>query len=375
VDYVEYRVFQNPQVDVDSEELLYLGDHEFKLYDNIGPASKFGMNLVPGTTQDAKLLVEDERFYASKPLFYSLVSKLKEYIIKETLISILGLRDLLMPIFFKMGIDLTKATDSAAITRTINEVESKINEAVDTSMLLGEVLDISALITAMFSITRVIPDPGNMLSQLDELNLDPINKKLETIIGERDNLRDTILESVGIPPELFDGGSNQYEVLTRSQRYESTVGAALTRLKKAYRHGIVKLYVVANPKATSEEVDKINRAKLNLFRVSSIDINRDTNLITTNQELADNAARLIGTFDDLIKNNPLVKPEEVLSILKSTMSNLGTDWKNIIVDEVPKVDGDSFGRGGSFFSKTGNRNLFIGLNKSSINNENSIKPE
>lgn len=329
----KYNVFQaRTSVEVKDRDILFIGDQNFKLID----ARTSQENNVLKGNKDEELLIDTYSLYASKPLLYSVMQDIKNYIVYKTLSSVLAVKDVLIPTFMRLGLDLTKATTTDKINETVNELEAKINEAVDTTLVMGQTLQIDQLINAVFSSVRILPDPGNLLSSIDQLNLDPLKEKLEQINSKTEDTKNSIFDSLGIPSDLFDGGSNQYEVVTRNQRYQATVGSILAMLKKIYKDNIIKLYKLKYPEANKKDIAKLGNLVVKLFRLSSIEIEKDKNIIEQNKDLAESMSQLVNTFEDMIKNNSLINKEECLSILKSTVGNLGTKYKSIIVDELPK---------------------------------------
>lgn len=338
----KYNVYQDREVvEVNNEDILFIGNQDFKLTDN----SSNNDRLSNKGSNNNILLTDDYSIYASKPLLYSVMSDIKNYIVYKTLSSVLSVKDVLIPTFMRLGVDLTKATTTDKINETVNELESKINESIDTTLVMGQQLNINQLINSVFSSVRVLPDPGNLLSSVDAINLDPLKDKLEQINSKTEETEKGILDALGIPSDLFEGGSNQYEVFTRNQRYQATIGSLLANFKKLYKECVIKLYRIKYPNAKKEDIEKLDNMIMRLFRVSSIELNKDKELTEQNKELADSINQLVQTFEDMIKNNSLIDDEKCLAILKSTMGNLGTTYKDIIVTELPK-DTEESGSGG-----------------------------
>lgn len=343
----EYLVYQGTSpIAVSPKEMLVFGVMDFRL--KVADSRHHYEDL----TGD-RLLVDSEAFYAFKSPFYSLTSKIKEYVVKETLASILGIKELLMPMMLRLGVDLTRATDTSEINKTVNEIESKINDAVDASLLAGDVLNIDEILQSMFSTVRLIPDPGNMLTNMDELNMQAIKDKFDTVMQDKKEVEDSILENLGIPSDLFDGGSNQYEVLTRSQRYETTVFACLNSLQITFQDNFLKLCKLSKEFDEKELLAIQNEAKYSLFKVSSIELNRMTTQITQQQELARSLSDLVESYSGLIKDNPYVVPDKALDSLKINLGSISTDLSAMIVDELPsdEVIDDSEFKGPSYFSR------------------------
>lgn len=336
----KYNVFQNNNTaEVDYSEILFIGYQNFKLVD---ANSKYERNL-NGTFQgSAQLLTDDYSLYASKPLMYSVIDDIKDYLVKKVLSNLLSIKDVLIPTFMRLGVDLTKATDTNKINSTVNELESKINESIDTSILMGEVLDIDMLVNMVFSTVRVLPDPGNLLSTIDQLNLDPLKEKLESINNSLETTENNIMDQLGIPSDLFDGGSNQYEVVTRNQRYQSTLGAILAMLRLVYKNNVIKLYIRKYPSATRDEIKKIENAVYRIFRLSSIELEKDKNIIEQNQELTSSIQTLTSAFLEMMQSNPLIDNEKAMDLLRTTLGNLGTNYGGLLVDKLPDLTPPEF---------------------------------
>lgn len=340
-----YDVFQDTSsVEVSESDLLFIGDHNFKLIDSRLIQEQ---DINKSNRKTDELLLDEFTVYASKPLLYSVLEDVRNYIVYKTLSSVLAVKDALIPSFMRLGVDLTKATSTDKINETVNEIESKINESIDTTLIMGQQLQIDQLINAVFSNVRVLPDPGNLLSSIDALNLDPLKEKLEEINSKLEETKNNLFESLGIPADLFDGGSNQYEVVTRNQRYQTTVSAFLSIFKKTYKDNVIKLFKLKYPNASKEDLNSLNNMTVRLFRISSIEIEKLKNVIEQNRELADSVDQLVSTFNNMIQNNPVIDKDKALELLKSTMNTLGDTYKNLIVKELPKETEES-GRGGGW---------------------------
>lgn len=336
----KYNVFQyNNTVETEYSNILFIGNQDFKLVD---ANSKYNNNINGLNKRNSdQLLTDDYSLYASKPLMYSVVDDLKDYLVKKTLASLLSLKDVLIPTFMRLGVDLTKATSTDKINETVNELESKINESIDTSILMGEVLDIDMLINMVFSTVRVLPDPGNLLSTIDQLNLDPLKEKLESINSALENTEDSIMDQLGIPSDLFDGGSNQYEVVTRNERYRSTLGAILQNQKLVYKNNIIKLYIAEYPNYTKEDITKLENATYRIFRLSSIELEKDKNIIEQNRDLAESVQILTDNFLNMMRSNPLIDNDQAMDVLKTTLGNLGTSYGKLLVDKLPDLNSET----------------------------------
>lgn len=343
----KYVVFiDGGEVEVPVEDIISFGKFDFKLEDDY--TSGRGTSLieripVQQNSDDPlvglQLLYETEAYYATKSIFYSLTDKIKDYLVKDTLATILSIKDVLTPILLRLGVDLTRASDTAELSKTVNELESKINDIVDESIVASGQLSLDEIIKGVLSTTRLIPDPGNLLSNMDEINLAPIKDKLNQIKEERQSSKDSVMDDLGIPSDLFDGGSNQYEVLTRSQRYETTISTILTNLKSIFTTNILKLAKLSG-NFSADEMRFLVGAKCNVFKVSTIDITKRSQQIEQQQTLAQSLQSLIDTYTSLIKDNPIVIKDKALSKLRLGLAQIDPEYSEMIVDVAPDIQSE-----------------------------------
>lgn len=347
-----YVVFADgAEVEVPVEDIISFGKFDFKLVDDYtanrnsslvdrsavfqGVSNPLTVNG-KGEELNVSLLYESSAYYATKSIFYSLTNKIKDYLVKDVLATILSIKDVLTPILLRLGVDLTRASDTAELSKTVNELESKINDVIDESIVASGQLSLDEIIKGVLSTTRLIPDPGNLLSNMDEINMAPIKDKLNQIKEERQNSKDSVMDDLGIPADLFDGGSNQYEVLTRSQRYETTISTILTNLKSIFITNILKLAKLSGNFST-DELKLLVGAKCNVFKVSTIDITKRSQQIEQQQTLAQSLQSLIETYTSLIKDNPIVIKEKALSKLRLGLAQIDPEYSEMISDTVPDI--------------------------------------
>lgn len=330
---------------LNKNSLLIIGKHDFKLEGYTESTNGRAHNPYTPFNNDDILpeLLERQSIQGAIPLFYSVLSDIKNYIIYKTLSSVLAVKDAVIPTFLKLGIDLTKATSTDGINETVNQIETKINESIDSSLIIGESLQIDQLINSIFSNVRVLPDPGNLLSSLDSINLDPLKEKFDQIEQKIEESKKIIFESLGIPEDLFDGGSNQYEVFTRNQRYQSTILSWTKKLDDCYKANVIKLFRIAYPTIYKKKKNVIENCVCKIFKPSPIELDNETEIFNKNKDLAESLSSLIEAYSRLMSDNDIVNNEECLKLLKRATLSFGNKYENIVVDELPKDmdDGDA----------------------------------
>lgn len=153
--------------------------------------------------------------------FYAQAGLLFKLYINEILSQFASLRDT-----FKqnlLAITLSgNAKNTTEAARFVQAVESVVNQ--DSSVIYNQ--SVSALIAQMISKilndTRVLPMVEEY-SKAELLDWNDRSADLKRLLDEIDSLRSQILSSFGIPEELFGISSNRWEILSKSDRYLTTI--------------------------------------------------------------------------------------------------------------------------------------------------------
>lgn len=331
---VEYMMPGVQNVSIGAENLIYMGSGDFKLQCR---PSDYQMLVDPtksrtfGNSISAK--ASEAIYYASEPLFYSIVPKVKLYYIKDLLSTILSLKDAIQPTLLTLNQEITRnGSDTTAMNNNAVNLESLINRLSDNAISLSEIMDIDTLINAIFANIRVLPDPGGTLQQLNELNLDSLKDKLNRLKEGIDELKKEILEALGIPPDLWDGSSNSNEVFQKNERLQALVLSKLLVVKNSTRkliHAI--LHQVAPDLKISEDA-----IVLKMFRKSQAEYVRDQKEISSLKDGLSLLSETLVSANEVIESNRFIDKEKYYSYLYEALTNISPDYAKLIkpVDEV-----------------------------------------
>ena len=174
----------------------------------------------------------DKRYLGGSPLYNNISLKIKEYILKDYLIAQLGIKELIQPSILLIGVDNNSdKTDALELSLMIEDL---INKNIDFSYLESSYYDIKKLAKTLIDNIRVIPDFNNKLSGMTDLNLDKLADKINTVRQEQETLKEELLNSLGIPYDLFKGQSTRWEQIKTSQRFNSKVSYYAEAIKQFY---------------------------------------------------------------------------------------------------------------------------------------------
>lgn len=313
----EYEVMEN--------SILYFGSADFKL---TTPPDEFKNAMSEG-----KLMVADNRYYASKPLYYTLTTKLKEYFTKDILATVVSLKDIIQQTFLTLNEEVTRhGGDATMFNDSASAIESLINRAADDAMVMGNILDLDLLVTRILSQVRVLPDPGGKLASLGALNLDKLDEKLQRLKDGLNDLKEEIQETIGIPPELFSGSSNSYEILARNERFEQTVFRILSGIKYA----IQKLVWDCLNLLVPSHGLLVEDLKVVYFRKSAVEYTLESKELGY---LKDNQEAITGLLDSsstFLENSKIIKKSEYYEYMRKALSEINKDYIRLIPDTLPE---------------------------------------
>jgi hypothetical protein len=226
-------------VKFDKDQIFSISTYDYKLeLENNLTQDKFIdlIDEIDGTSDRTKLNIQRERlsdksgieykslnkrYLAGSPLFNSITGKIKEYILKDYLLSILSIKDLIQPIILLVGLEKTTSLEEG-IDLT-QKIENLINQNVDISFMEAKGLSVRELAMSLIDNIRVLPDYDGKLTGMSDLNLDKLSDKIDRIRADQQTIREDIINSIGLPIDLFEGRSSRWESIKMSQRFESKI--------------------------------------------------------------------------------------------------------------------------------------------------------
>lgn len=273
-----------------------------------------------------KILIK-ESYITSEPLFYSLLLKVKELVIKELLVSLISLRDLssvqIFLLQFDKNIPLEAASElckrAAKLTNNTNELASFLTSQFDA---------ISFIENTLTQGTKFVPDYGASLSSKNSmLPLDKLSDKYIEILQTLDQCRAAILGPLGLPVSLTDSSSgSKWQVLQQSERANSRVASFLSGIKSSVTDLVLNLY----EQIYSDSIDP-SLIKLHISEKTSVEYNNQINQSESiNGLLQSINAILQGSLQMLDMGAPYLDPKNYLTYIQNLIRDIDPNTENII---------------------------------------------
>lgn len=319
--------------EIPKEEVMYLGNINLRLVNDLdenygkdkGNKPSFGAK---GSSRDR--VVKKESFSVGEPLFYSLILKVKELVIKELLVSLISLRDLSSVQIFLLQFDkstpLETANDLCARTTKLanntNELASFLTSQFDVISFLENTLSQSA---------KFVPDYNATLGNKNNmLPLDKLSDKLLDIMQNLDMCRMSVLSPLGIPSTILDSTSgSKWNILQQSERANSRVTGFIDGIKDSVLNLTCNLYRILYNK----ELDP-SLVKLHITEKTSVEYN---NQINQSESISGLVSGITGILTNslmaLDQASPLIDVKAYLSYIQNLIKDIDPSTDSIITEE------------------------------------------
>lgn len=284
-----------------------------------------------------KLLIEEEGLptYAriGRPLFYGVLSKLKELMLVEALVPASMLNDILRGSFIGVSIPAnTVPAKAIEITKTYEQVFNK-KMGIDRT---NEEISVADILTAAGSL-KALPIFGDK-GQLEKLDVRGSNA-LENLQNSINDTREVICTSVGFPPELLFGGETKVEILKRYARYLRTLKAVQSSIANA-------LTQLSMTHLVNSGMEQVRPKDINvIFRNEIVNID-ELEKLEFQDAIISNVGNVIDFADRLLENEQLstfINKDRLRDWTRKSLELLGRE-SNFIksqeeVDQEPEPDG------------------------------------
>lgn len=306
--------------EIPMKECIKIGGDDLRLMNDMSEDSYNSISAIKHdnskdlTNRDQ--ICSDEFYSASKPLYYSVTHKVKEYLLKDTIISLLSIKDLVQPLLLMIHVD--KGTSIEAANELTKKAENLINKYTDLSAVLSAQFGISDLIDALLNNVRVLPDYSSSMSNMGTVDLNKINQKIQEIRMELENVRDSVLNAMGIPGDIFTGRATKWEALKTSERLNSRINFYVSMLKSSIAEAakivILNIY--------DDELDP-DSIEVHMFSKTTVEYNNMTN----NGEIVQTLISQIGTIVEVAVRTletagPLFDQSAYLEYITTMLKNI-----------------------------------------------------
>jgi hypothetical protein len=261
----------------------------------------------------------------SSPLYYNLIGKIKEYLIKDQLVSLLSIKDLIQPLLLLIRVD--KNTDPTEANNLAVNTENLINKYSDLSAIFGANFSIMDLMDSILNNIRVLPDYHGMMGDMNSVDLSKISNKIQEIKGDQDNLKEAIYSNIGIPRALYAGDTTKWEAIKSSQRLNNKVSSIINGINWSIAEAAAMFYYLL----TGKELDPTDIV-VNLFTKTDVDLSNSINAADISNQLIESINRTLETAQRFIQDNKLVEPLQYLNYIKEQLKAIDPKILDYVTD-------------------------------------------
>lgn len=263
------------------------------------------------------------------PLYYNIIGKIKEYLLKDQLVSLLSIKDLIQPLLLLVRVD--KATDPIEANKLALTTENLINKYSDLSAIFGANFSILDLMDSILNNIRVLPDYQSAMGDMNSIDLSKISSKIQDIKADLDNLKEAIYTSLGIPRALFAGDTTKWEAIKASQRLNSKVLSMIQDLTDSVRIIAARFYYLLT--GTEIGLDKVSAS---LFTKTDIDYNASITSSEIVSQLVESINRILESVQRFSQDSKLIKVDGYVRYVVEQLKTIDPDILSFIDEETIK---------------------------------------
>lgn len=320
--------------EIPADEVIYIASNNLRLVNDLSDDWKEKEKKYKQTPKESKdkgdnrdKVLRKESYSASEPLFYSLILKVKELVIKELLVSLISLRDLssvqIFLLQFDKSVPLEAANDLCARTTKLanntNEIASFLTSQFDVVSFIENTLTKSA---------RFVPDYNSTVGGKNTmLPLDKLTDKLLDIMQTIDQCKNNVLSPLGLPATLMDSTSgSKWMVLQQSERANSRVASFMSGVKDSVTNLVCAIYhriygTDLNP----------SLIKLHVCEKTSVEYNNQVNQSESVNGLVQSIMTILqNAIQTIDLTAPLIDPQALLTYIHNLLKDIDPGTENLI---------------------------------------------
>jgi hypothetical protein len=326
----------NKIYEISKDDAVYIGMNNLRLindfsdnYDSKSKPEKLSFGDSNGSSNFNKV-VRRESYSACEPLFYSLILKLKELIIKELLVSLISLRDLSSVQIFLLQFDKSTPLETAndlcsrttKLANNTNELASFLTSQFDVVSFIENTLSQSA---------KFVPDYNSTIGNKNSMiPLDKLSDKLLDLMQNLDNCKNNVLSPLGIPATILDSTSgSKWAILQQSERANSKVAGFMTGIKDSVTNMVQTIYRIMY----HSEIDP-SRIRLHISEKTSVEYNNQINQSESISSLVQGISSVLTTaLQTLEGSSPLIDTKSYLTYIQNLIKDIDPNTESLITDE------------------------------------------
>lgn len=323
------KVYEIPR-----NEAIYIGSVNLRLINDLSEdwAKKSYERPTLGDASNRDTVRRKESYSVGEPLFYSLVLKLKELVIKELLVSLISLRDLSSIQIFLLQFDKSTPLETANdICSRTTKLANNTNELA--SFLTSQFDAVSFIENVLSQPSKFVPDYNSTIGNKNSMiPLDKLSDKLLEVMQNLDSCKAGILSPLGIPSTVLDSTSgSKWAILQQSERANSRVSSLMVGIRESVTSIVQTIYRVLY--ASEGELDA-SRIRLHISEKTSVEYNNQINQSESISSLVQGISGVLtGALQTLEASAPLVDVKSYLEYIQNLIKDIDPNTKSIITDK------------------------------------------
>ena len=321
--------------EIPRNECIYLGNLNLRLINDLEDNWKENksspkISNSKNNEKNRDKVLQKCSYVSGEPLFYSLILKVKELVIKELLISLISLRDLSSIQIFLLQFD--KSTPLETANELCARTTKLANNTNELASFLTSQFDVTSFIeNTLTQSTKFVPDFNATLGNKNAmLPLDKLSDKLIDILQSLDSCRNNVLSPLGLPSTLYDSTSgSKWAILQQSERANSRVTSFMTGIKDSVSNLVQTLYRVLY----NEELDPA-KIKLHISEKTSVEYNNQLNQSESVSGVINGISNILqSSLQTLEGASPLLEPQAYLSYIQNLLKDIDPNTEPMITEE------------------------------------------
>lgn len=321
--------------EIPRDEGFSLGSINLRLVNDLEDGFKTGIikpsfgKTAEGQTNRDKVLKQCA-YQSGEPLFYSMVLKVKELVIKELLVSLISLRDLSSTQLFLLQFDKSTPLETAKeLCARTSKLANNTNELA--SFLTAQFDAVSFLENALSQSAKFVPDYNSTIGNKNSmLPLDKLTDKLLDIMQNLDNCRSNVLSPLGIPATILDSTSgSKWQILQQSERANSRVTGFMGGIKESVSTLVGTIYRILY----GEELDPA-LIQLHISEKTSVEYNNQINQSESISGLVTGITSILTNALQVLESSaPLIDTKAYLGYIQNLIKDIDPDTDSLITEE------------------------------------------
>lgn len=329
------------------EEAFYLGSPTFRLtndmedeWNNKTKKSKDPYNPISlhkkskgpemGKQENREKVIQKEYYSAGKPIFYSSILKIKEFVVKDLLVNLLTLRELTSKSILSLNMD--KGVPQEVSSELCGRVQKLFNTTNELASFMSSSFSAESLIENILASGSVIciPDYNSTITSKGLINTDKLSDKLIEIMQSLDQTKANILAAVGIPSGALDNSAgSKWTILQQSERLNSRINFIMNGVTDSVTELVKTLYKILY----NEEIDS-SLIRMHLLEKSTVTYNNQINQAESINNLVQSISNILTTSLQTLDNvGTFIEPKAYLTYIQNLIRDIDPNTEPMITEE------------------------------------------